>query len=170
MNNLEDFREIHTMIFDVDGVLTNSELIITESGQLLRKMNTRDGYAMKVALEAGLRICIITGGNSHGVEKRLKGLGIQDVYTGISDKLSVLEEYIKKYNLKLGGVLYMGDDIPDYDPMSKVGMPVCPKDATVEIQNVSRFISSKKGGEGCVRDIIEKVMKLQGKWVSSISS
>jgi len=168
MNNLEDFREIHTMIFDVDGVLTNSELIITESGQLLRKMNTRDGYAMKVALEAGLRICIITGGNSHGVEKRLKGLGIQDVYTGISDKLSVLEEYIKKYNLNLGGVLYMGDDIPDYDPMSKVGMPVCPKDATVEIQNVSRFISSKKGGEGCVRDIIEKVMKLQGKWVSSI--
>lgn len=168
MNNLEDFREIHTMIFDVDGVLTNSELIITESGQLLRKMNTRDGYAMKVALEAGLRICIITGGNSHGVEKRLKGLGIQDVYTGISDKLSVLEEYIKKYNLKLGGVLYMGDDIPDYDPMSKVGMPVCPKDATVEIQNVSRFISSKKGGEGCVRDIIEKVMKLQGKWVGSI--
>ncbi len=168
MNNLEDFKDIHTMIFDVDGVLTNSQLIITESGQLLRKMNTRDGYAMKMALESGLRICIITGGNSQGVATRLKGLGIQDIYTGIKDKLSVLEEIVDLYDLKLGGVLYMGDDIPDYDPMTKVGMPVCPSDATIEIQRVSRYISPRKGGDGCVRDVIEKVLKLQGKWILNI--
>ena len=164
MNNLEDFRDIHTLIFDVDGVLTNSELIITEDGQLLRKMNTRDGYAMKMALNSGLRICIITGGNSQGVATRLKGLGIQNIYTGVRDKLAVLEEYIHTYDIKLSGVLYMGDDIPDYDPMTKVGMPVCPKDAAIEIQRVSRYISNKNGGDGCVRDVIEKVLKLQGKW------
>jgi 3-deoxy-D-manno-octulosonate 8-phosphate phosphatase (KDO 8-P phosphatase) len=164
MNLLEKFRDIHTFIFDVDGVFTNSDLIVLENGALLRKMNVRDGYAVKRAIQEGYRVCIITGGSSEGVTLRLKGLGISDIYVGISDKLDTYEEYIITYEIDPVGILYMGDDIPDYEPMRLVGLPCCPNDSANEIIEISQYISPKKGGEGCVRDVIEKVLKLHGKW------
>lgn len=164
MNHLDALHDIHTFIFDVDGVLTNGEILITEDGQLLRKMNTRDGYAMKYAIDKGYNIMIITGGKSEGVVSRLKGLGIKEIYSGVKDKQRVLEELSVLHELDLGRVLYMGDDIPDLQPMRRVGIAACPHDAAEEILNICHFISNYKGGEGCVRDIIEKVMKLQGTW------
>jgi len=164
MNYLEKFRNIHTFIFDVDGVLTNSELIVLENGRLLRKMSVRDGYAIKRAIQAGYRVCIITGGKSSGVVARLEALGVVDIYKGVDDKLEALDEYIDIYDIDLGGVLYMGDDIPDYEVMRRVGLPACPADAAIEIVQISQYQSPIKGGGGCARDVIEKVLKLQGKW------
>ncbi len=164
MNYLEKFRDIHTFIFDVDGVLTNSELIVLENGRLLRKMNVRDGYALKRAIKAGYRVCIITGGKSSGVVVRLEALGIVDIYKGVDDKLDALDEYVDIYDIDLAGVLYMGDDIPDYEVMRRVGLPACPADAAIEIVQISQYQSPIKGGAGCARDVIEKVLKLHGKW------
>jgi len=127
-------------------------------------MNVRDGYAVKRAIKAGYRICIITGGSSEGVTTRLKGLGIKDIYTGISNKLDVFEEYAFANEIDTEGVLYMGDDIPDYEAMRLAGLPCCPQDAANEIIEICQYISPLKGGDGCVRDVIEKVMKLNGKW------
>ncbi len=165
MNLLEKFRDIHTFIFDVDGVFTNSDLLILENGNLLRKMNVRDGYAVKRAIKSGYRICIITGGTSSGVVTRLESLGISDIYSGINDKLDTFEEFVITYDLDTSGILYMGDDIPDYEPMRRAGLPCCPQDAANEIVDVSQYISPKNGGDGCVRDVIEKVLKLHGKWL-----
>jgi 3-deoxy-D-manno-octulosonate 8-phosphate phosphatase (KDO 8-P phosphatase) len=164
MNILEKFQEISTFIFDVDGVLTDNRLVVFENGQLVRTMNARDGYAMKLAVEAGYRICIITGGKSEGVILRLKGLGIEDIYSGIRNKLEVYEEYCYAHELDQEQILYMGDDVPDYWTMRHVGLPTCPQDACGEILSVAQYVSPFKGGDGCVRDVIEKVMKLQGKW------
>lgn len=164
-NNLEKFGRIKTLIFDVDGVLTNSELIILETGQLLRKMHTRDGYALKRALKAELRVIIITGGKSEGVVTRLKNLGIEDVYWGIDDKLETYEQLVEHYELDEDKILYMGDDLPDLECMRRVGLPVCPKDAAHEIRNLSLYVSPIEGGRGCVRDVIEKVLRLKRKWV-----
>ncbi|MEM1319788.1 MAG: 3-deoxy-D-manno-octulosonate 8-phosphate phosphatase [Bacteroidota bacterium] len=164
MNYLESFSDITTFIFDVDGVMTNSELIIMENGQLLRKMNVRDGYGIKRALAAGYNVCVITGGKSAGVVQRLKALGIRDIHAGIEDKLDAFEEYIYTYDIDPGNVLYMGDDMPDYLPMRRVLMPVCPADAAPEIIKIAKYISPLKGGKGCVRDVIEKVMRVQLKW------
>lgn len=164
MNYLEKFRDIHTFIFDVDGVLTNSELIVLENGKLLRKMNVRDGYALKKAVAEGYRVCIITGGNSTGVVERLEALGIENVYKGVDDKLEVFEEYIDIYDIDPDGILYMGDDLPDYETMRRVGLPACPADAAIEIVQISQYKSPIKGGDGCARDVIEKVLKLHNRW------
>ena len=164
MNLLSKFRDIDTLIFDVDGVFTNSNLLITETGELLRTMNTRDGYAVKKALEAGLRVAIITGGSSKGVTSRLQGLGVVDIYAGIQHKIDAFDEYILTYDLQKSQILYMGDDLPDQEVMMQVGMPVCPVDAVPEIKAVSKYVSPLKGGYGCVRDVIEKVLKLRGQW------
>ncbi len=164
MNQLEKFKDIHTFIFDVDGVMTDSDVLITESGELLRKMNIRDGYAMKRAIRDGYRIGIITGGSSEGVRKRLEALGITDIYVGRFEKMEAFEEFVSKHDLDPDGILYMGDDVPDYPVMRRVGLPTCPSDAIPEILEFSAYISPYKGGAGCVRDVIEKVMRLQGKW------
>lgn len=166
MNALEKFGDIDTFIFDVDGVLTNSDLIVLEDGKLLRKMNTRDGYALKRAIEAGYKVCIITGGKSEGVVARLKGLGIKDIYKGISDKLEAFDEYIYAYDIDPAAILYMGDDLPDYEVMRRVGLPACPTDAAHEILAIAQYVSPIKGGGGCVRDVIEKVMRIKGNWVA----
>lgn len=165
MNVLEEFRQIKTVILDVDGVLTNSDLIIQEDGSLLRKMHTRDGYAIKAALKAGLQVCIITGGKSAGVIKRLKALGITDVYSGIQDKKEAYDELVYTYSLDPERILYMGDDLPDYEVMRYVGMPCCPADAAPEILQLSRYISPIEGGKGCVRDVLEKILKLKQQWM-----
>jgi 3-deoxy-D-manno-octulosonate 8-phosphate phosphatase (KDO 8-P phosphatase) len=169
MNQLEPFRSIKTFIFDVDGVLTNSEVIVLEDGKLLRKMSVRDGYAIKHAIHAGYRVCIITGGKSEGVKKRLQGLGVKDIYLGASDKLEIFEEYIDIHELDVEEILYMGDDIPDYPVMCRVGLATCPNNAAPEVLQICQYVSPLKGGEGCARDVIEKVMKLNGDWIADSS-
>ncbi len=160
----EYLSTITTLIFDVDGVLTNGIVTITSDGQLLRQMNIKDGYALKAAANAGLRICIISGGKNEGVKTRLKNLGITDVYLGVDDKVEVYNQLIDMYQLQSQEILYMGDDIPDYPVMKLVGFPCCPNDAVPEIKEASKYISNKKGGEGCVRDVIEQILKVKKKW------
>ncbi len=165
MNYLEKFKDIRTFIFDVDGVLTNSEIIVLESGKLLRKMSIRDGYAIKHALKKGYKVVIITGGKSEGVVTRLKDLGVKDVHSGVSDKVEVYEELVDIYGLHPINILYMGDDFPDLEVMQKVGVAACPKDAAHEVIEIADYISPIEGGKGCARDVIEKVMRLHGKWM-----
>lgn len=160
----EYLNHITTFIFDVDGVLTDGTITITTSGEQLRRMNIKDGYAMKTAVDAGYNVCIISGGSNEGVRKRLQGLGIKDIYLGAHNKVVQYEEYLHNYNLKADEIIYVGDDIPDHPVMSLVGLPCCPQDAAIEIKAISKYISHNKGGKGCVRDIIEQVMKVQGKW------
>ncbi|MEN8777351.1 MAG: HAD-IIIA family hydrolase [Polaribacter sp.] len=162
--------KINTFIFDVDGVLTNGTLTIMPDGELVRHMNVKDGYAMKNALNKGFRVCIISGGTNEGVRNRLQALGIEDVFLGAHDKIKQYNELIKKYNLKPENVLYMGDDVPDYPVMKLVGLSACPNDAVREIQQVSKYISDKKGGEGCVRDVIEQVLRVQNKWTENFDA
>jgi len=155
---------ISTFIFDVDGVLTNGMLTIMPDGELVRHMNVKDGYAMKTALNKGFRVCIISGGTNQAVKSRLAALGISDIYLGAHNKIVQYLEIVEKYNLKPEQILYMGDDIPDVPVMQKVGLASCPNDAVPEVQQTAKYISNYKGGTGCVRDVIEQVLKVQGKW------
>ncbi|MEP3838474.1 MAG: HAD-IIIA family hydrolase [Algibacter sp.] len=160
----EYLEHISTFIFDVDGVLTDGTVTVTSTGELLRSMNIKDGFALKSAIDQGFNVCIISGGSNEGVRIRLSGLGITDIYLGAHNKIEQLNEYFSKKNIKAENVLYMGDDIPDYPVMKIIGLPCCPQDAVPEIKSVSKYISHKKGGKGAVRDIIEQVMKVQSKW------
>lgn len=160
----EILNNITTFIFDVDGVLTDSTVHITPTGEMLRIMNIRDGFAMKAAVESGYNVCIISGGNNEGVRIRLRNLGITDIHLASPDKVATFKEYIELYNINSEQVLYMGDDIPDFHVMQLVGLPACPQDASPEIKAISKYISHKKGGKGAVREMIEQVMKVQGKW------
>ncbi len=160
----EYLQHITTFIFDVDGVLTDGTVTITTSGDMLRKMNIKDGYALKTAVDNGFNVCVISGGSNEGVRIRLRGLGISDIYLGAHNKIEQLEEYLDIYNIKAESVLYMGDDIPDVPVMKLVGLPCCPQDAVPEIKAISKYISHKNGGKGAVRDVIEQVLKIQDKW------
>ncbi len=161
----EIMNDITTFILDVDGVLTDGSIFISADGEMQRTMNIRDGFAMKAAVESGYNVCIISGGKSEGVRVRLRNLGITDIHLGIPNKVETFDEYIELYHIKPEQVLYMGDDIPDYHVMKLVGLPACPQDASPEIKAISNYISHKKGGKGAVRDVIEQVMKVQGKWM-----
>lgn len=156
--------QINTFIFDVDGVLTDGKIFLHPSGEQMRNMNIKDGYALQLAVKLGYKVIIITGGKSSTIRIRLEGLGIQDIYLGASDKLDVFEEVLLTYNLDKKNILYMGDDLPDFFPMKEVGLPTCPANAAPEIQEISTYISPLVGGEGCVRDVIEKVLRAQNKW------
>lgn len=160
----EIMPQITTFIFDVDGVLTDGIIAVQTNGEMTRSMHTKDGYALVTAAKKGYTICIISGGENEGVRKRLEKLGIKDIYLGAHDKLEQYHEFIEKHNIKPEEILYMGDDIPDYPVMKKVGLAACPKDAVAEIQGISDYVSQKKGGKGCVRDVIEQVLKVQGNW------
>ena len=160
----EIMNTINTFIFDVDGVLTDSSVHVSQNGEMLRIMNIRDGFAMKVAIESGYNVCIISGGNNEGVRIRLRNLGITDIHLASPNKVDTFKEYTELYNIKPENVLYMGDDIPDYHVMQLVGLPTCPQDAVAEIKAISKYISHKNGGKGAVREVIEQVMKVQGKW------
>jgi len=160
----EYLEHITTFIFDVDGVLTDGTVTIMTNGDMLRRMNIKDGYALKTAVDAGFNVCIISGGSNLGVQKRLEGLGITDIYLGAHNKIDQLNEYTNQHNINLKNVLYVGDDIPDYPLMKLVGLPCCPQDAAPEIKAISKYISHKLGGKGAVRDVIEQVLKVQGKW------
>lgn len=164
------FPKIDTFIFDVDGVLTNGIVTVFPDGQLVRQMNIKDGYALKAAVKAGFKVCIISGGKNEGVRSRLQNLGITAIYLGAHNKIKQFNELVATHNLNPENILYMGDDIPDYPVMAKVGMPCCPQDAVREIQEVSKYISDKKGGEGCARDVIEQIMRVQEKWDSNFDA
>lgn len=164
-NYKEFLNHIDTFIFDVDGVLTDGSIQISTNGELLRTMNIKDGYALKTAQMAGFHVCIISGGKNEGVRKRLRDLGITNIFLGVQDKVECLQEFFDIYDIKKENVLYMGDDIPDLYAMRMVGLPCCPQDAVAEIKEISRYVSHRKGGRGCVRDVIEQVMKVQGKWI-----
>ena len=161
---LQKLREIKTFIFDVDGVLTDGSIQVTDNGQSLRTFNIKDGYAMQLAIKRGYNICIISGGHGIALAKRFLNLGISDVFLGVGDKVAVFEQYLQDKNISAVEVLYMGDDIPDLKIMKRVGLPTCPADAVEEIKSCAQFISPYNGGQTAVRDIIEKVMKVQGKW------
>lgn len=163
-NYKEYLSHISAFIFDVDGVLTDGSMLITSDGDLLRKMNAKDGFAIKAALQKGFSVCIISGGENQGVKQRLENLGITDVYLAVKDKVTVLNSYLQKNGIAAQNALYMGDDIPDIPPMKMVGLPACPADAVPEVKNTARYISHKKGGKGAVRDVIEQTLKVQDKW------
>ncbi|MBE7442211.1 MAG: HAD-IIIA family hydrolase [Flavobacteriales bacterium] len=165
MSNFKELLpKINTFIFDIDGVLTDGMITIFPDGDQIRTMNIKDGYALQYAVKKGYNIAIISGGSSETVRLRLNGLGITDVYLKSSNKIEVFENYLKTKNINKEHVLYMGDDIPDYHVMLKSGVATCPKDAAIEIKNIAHYISDKNGGKGCVRDIIEQVLRCQGKW------
>ncbi len=160
----EYLEHITTFIFDVDGVLTDGTITITTSGEMFRTMHTQEGFAIKTALDAGFKVCVISGGTNEGVRVRVHGLGVTEIYLGANNKVEQLDEYFDVYNIKAENVLYMGDDIPDFPAMQMVGLPCCPQDAVQEIKSISKYISHKKGGKGAVRDVIEQVLKVQDKW------
>jgi 3-deoxy-D-manno-octulosonate 8-phosphate phosphatase (KDO 8-P phosphatase) len=160
----EILPHITTFIFDVDGVLTDGSVTLLPDGSQIRKMSTRDGYALQLAVKKGFNMIIISGGKNEQVRTRLAGLGLKMIYLGISDKVDKLEDILIENDLTKEEIIYMGDDMPDYDVMKEVGLATCPKDACSDIREISDYISPFNGGEGCARDIIEQTMKVQGKW------
>lgn len=164
MSYKQKLRNITTFILDVDGVLTDGRLLISESGELLRTMNAKDGYAMKAALNAGYKVCIITGGRNEGVKSRLEGLGVTDVFLNAGEKMVQMRDYVAQNDLKPEEILYMGDDMPDVPALEYAGLATCPQDAIPEIKAVSDYVSHRRGGDACVRDVIEQVMKVRGDW------
>ena len=163
-NFKQKLKQIKAFIFDVDGVLTDSSVILLPTGEQVRTMNIKDGYAMKLAADLGYKIAIISGGKNEAVVKRLNGLGIYDVYMGCSDKIEAYNEFLATYNYNTEDILYMGDDMPDYDVMRRVGIATCPNDAIPDIKALSLYVSPKNGGQGCVRDILEQVLRLNNQW------
>jgi 3-deoxy-D-manno-octulosonate 8-phosphate phosphatase (KDO 8-P phosphatase) len=167
-----DFSKLYhitTFLFDVDGVFTDGNVIVTEAGEMLRTMSTRDGQAVKIALDAGYKVIIITKGFSEGVRKRFEVLGVTEVYDRLKEKTTAFNDACEKYNLNKEELLYMGDDIPDLPLMDMVSIATCPADAISEVIDKADYISPYKGGQGCVRDIVEKVMRLQGKWPTQLT-
>jgi 3-deoxy-D-manno-octulosonate 8-phosphate phosphatase (KDO 8-P phosphatase) len=160
----EDLKHIKAFVFDVDGVFSKSSLLLETDGELLRTMNIKDGFIVRYAASIGFPIGIISGGDSESVRIRFNNLGVEDVYLKSRNKLKDFNHFIIKNNLKPSEVLFMGDDLPDYDILTRVGLPTCPMDAAEEIRAVSKYISDKNGGDGCVRDVMEQVLRSQGKW------
>lgn len=163
-NFKEKLRKINTFIFDVDGVLTDGSLLVMPDGEFLRRMNIKDGYAMSLAVKRGYRIAIISGGHSSGVPVRLKRLGIEEVHMGVENKLLVYDQILGKYGITDEQVLFMGDDMPDMPLIRRCGVPCTPADGVADIMNHCIYVSPNNGGEGCVRDVIEQVLRLNGDW------
>jgi len=164
MNVLEAFEPITTFIFDVDGVLTDGTVLLLDGGLQARRMHTKDGLALQMALRAGYRVIVISGAYSEPVLKRLQYLGLTEIFLAIKNKKAFLTNYFTEHRIDWKETLYMGDDLPDLDMLRQCGLSCCPADAVVEVQKESTYISSIKGGQGCVRDVIEKVLKLNNNW------
>ena len=165
-NYKERLQKINTFVFDYDGVLTDGTVILMSNGEALRTANVKDGYALQLAMKKGYRIAIISGAYSESVRKRFESLKLSDVFLGIEKKIEVFDSYLAKHEIATEQVLFMGDDIPDYEIMKKAGVPTCPADAAEEIKSLATYISHHSGGHGCVRDVIEQVLKIQGKWMN----
>jgi 3-deoxy-D-manno-octulosonate 8-phosphate phosphatase (KDO 8-P phosphatase) len=163
---LNKLKDITTFIFDVDGVLTDGSVFVTENGEQTRSFNIKDGYALQLAVKCGYNVCVVSGSRSKSALYRLNSLGVKDVYMGIHTKIVKVKIYLEENSISPESVLYMGDDIPELEAMKLVGLPVCPADAVEEIKAVSMYVSPFPGGKGCARDVIEKVLKIQDKWMS----
>lgn len=164
MNVLEKFRPVRTFVFDVDGVLTDGTLLLMEDGGMLRSMNIKDGYALQLAVKKGYSVWVISGAKSEAVRTRLQKLGVHEVHIGIDSKRELLDEICQRTGVGCETMLYMGDDIPDYACMKKASLACCPHDAVPEIRSIAHYVSPLPGGQGCVRDVIEKVLKLNRHW------
>lgn len=160
-----DLTRIKAVIFDVDGVLSAETITLHPNGEPMRTVNIKDGYAIQLAQKSGLRIAIMTGGTTESVRLRYEHLGVEDVYMGCAVKIVTYEEFVRKYGLIDDEIMYMGDDIPDYEIMRRVGCPVCPADACSDIKALSLYVSGRCGGHGCGRDVIEQILRAQGKWL-----
>lgn len=164
LNFKQKLNKITTLIFDIDGVLTDGKVLVMESGEMVRNVNSKDAYALQLAVRLGYNITIISGGNNVAVKNVLAKVGIKNIYISQHNKKACYDELLETFRLKHEEILYMGDDLPDYEVMSHVGVATCPRDAAPEIKSICCYISPRNGGEGCVRDIIEQVMRVQGKW------
>jgi len=164
MNILALFRSIRVFALDIDGVLTDGQLLVTETGGLLRRMNVKDGFALQWAVKQGYEVVVISGGNAEAVKIRLHKLGLSKVFIGVRDKAALLEQLMREHGWQKEEVLYMGDDIPDMDCLNLCGLPACPGDAVADIRARCTYVSPFEGGKGCVRDVMEKVLKLRGDW------
>jgi len=164
MNYKEKLNKIKTFVFDIDGVFTNGKIMVDSHGNESRSFNTKDGIVVKLANDLGYNIAVITGANNKGIEARLNRLGVKNVFLNSNDKVKDLLNYSKTNNINLEKTVYMGDDLPDTFPMKLVYLKTCPFDAAPEVREISDYISNKNGGEGCVRDIIEQTLKVQGNW------
>lgn len=162
-----DLKKISTIVFDVDGVLSQNTIQMGSDGMPIRTVNIKDGYAIQLAVKMGLRLVIITGGTDDAIPLRYGKLGMTDIFMSAGVKIQTYHKYCEEHNIKNEEVIYIGDDIPDYEIMQEVGCPCCPKDACQEIKGISTYISPVTGGNGCARDVIEQVLKAQGKWLSS---
>ena len=160
----EKLHKITTFIFDVDGVLTNGNVQVFDNGEVVRNMHGKDGYAIQLAVKKGYNIVIMSGGNNNAIKNMIEKTGAKDLFINVKDKTVCYTDYIKTKNIEPEQVLFMGDDLPDHEVMQKVGLAACPQDSVPEIKAISHYISPKNGGEGCVRDVIEQVMRLQGTW------
>jgi len=166
MNNYKELlKHITAFVFDYDGTLTDGTIILLDEGEPLRTANVRDGYAIQLAVKKGYRLAIISGGRSKSMNNRFRMLKVQDVFLGVEHKLDKLKEFMEMHRLKPENVLYLGDDIPDFHAMKYCGVATCPADAAEEIKAISHYISHYKGGEGCARDVVEQVLKVQGQWM-----
>lgn len=159
-----DLTKIKGVVFDVDGVLSASTVLLGDDGVPRRTVNTKDGYAMQLAAKKGIKLAIITGAVSPGIPERFNKLGIRDIYSGVAKKLPVLTQWMESNNLNPEEVIYIGDDIPDYECMRHVGLSVAPADAAIDILNIARYISPTTGGYGVAREVLEEVMKAVGHW------
>jgi 3-deoxy-D-manno-octulosonate 8-phosphate phosphatase (KDO 8-P phosphatase) len=166
-NFKEDLARVKAFVFDIDGVLSLQTISLNSFGVPNRTVNLRDGYAVQLAIKKGYLVAVISGSNSREYLKRLKQLGVKDVYLNSRSKVDHFNAFLKKHNLERSEVLFMGDDIPDYEVMKVAGVAVCPSDADSEIKQVASYISDKKGGEGCVRDVVEQVLRLHNKWMDN---
>jgi 3-deoxy-D-manno-octulosonate 8-phosphate phosphatase (KDO 8-P phosphatase) len=162
---MSGFSNINTFIFDVDGVLTDGSVQSFKDGEHSRTFYIKDGYAIEKAIQSGFNVIIISGGFEEGVKNRLTFLGIRDIFLGVKDKLDLYNNYTKDKNINKDQILYMGDDIPDYKMLKLVGLPTCPADAVEDIKQICKYVSPYPGGRGAVRDVIEKTMRAQGKWL-----
>lgn len=166
MNYKIKLKEIELFVFDYDGVFTDGIVLLMEDGSNVRQANTRDGYAVQWAIKQGMKVALLTGGKEKAVEARMTLLGVEEVHLGCHDKLASLETLSDKMGVDLDKVMYMGDDMPDYPAMKKVGLATCPNDAATDIREISDYVSPFEGGRGCVRDILEQAMRLKGIWSS----
>ena len=169
LNFKEQLKNIKAFVFDVDGVFSSSKMYLNPDGEMLRSTNIKDGYSIFHARRMNFPIAIISGGSSDATRKRFEYLGVEHIYLSSKNKLIDFENFLSKVNLKAEDILYMGDDLPDYPVMKLVGIATCPADAAVEIKSIAKYISNKKGGEACVRDVVEQVLRSQGKWMNAES-
>lgn len=161
-----DLSRIKAIVFDVDGVLSASTITLHPNGEPMRTVNIKDGYAIQLAVKQGLHIAIMTGANVDNIRVRYERLGVKDVFTACSVKIKVYEKFLAEYGMADDEIIFVGDDVPDYEVMSRCGCPCCPADACPDIKSISRYISSANGGYGVGRDIIEQVLRAQGKWLA----